>query len=133
MWSTTMTVAYISKTLSLLWRQKFNSAGRIKWLAFPVRCSFIYNKPRTLQHHDIEHDKTTQSCFFTFLYVMEILFSLNWHWNPMSEKCLEKQIHYEHSPKSNFIKQITSIWNLNVTIWDEDNSQCTSIHATWHE
>jgi len=69
-----MTVAYISKTLSLLWRQKINSAGRIKWLAFPVRCSFIYNKPRTLQHHDIEHDKTTQSCFFTFLSVMEIIF-----------------------------------------------------------
>ena len=28
----------------------------------------------------------------------------------------QSQIHYEHSPKSNFIKQITSIWNLNVTI-----------------
>lgn len=66
-------------TLSLLWRQKSKSAGRIKWLAFPISCNFIYNKPRTLQHHDMEHDKTTQSCFFTFLSVIFFKLTLKSH------------------------------------------------------
>jgi hypothetical protein len=28
------------------------------------------------------------------------------------------------------LHKTNTIWNLNVTIWYEDNSQCTSIHAT---